>query len=108
MQFERKNPKRSVRFDGRRTGVSVEAEFWDSLREIARERGMTLSNVISSINATRQHHVSLSSAIRVFVIRHYVEALTALRQKASTTQAGAEMTAGCRLEDQEEGLRAAK
>jgi len=50
--------------------VSLEDEFWDSLKEIAKERGMTLGALIAAIDADRQHS-NLSSAIRLFVLGVY-------------------------------------
>jgi predicted DNA-binding ribbon-helix-helix protein len=50
--------------------VSLENQFWDALREIAKERGATLQDLIGSIEAERRIG-GLSSAIRVFVIEHY-------------------------------------
>jgi predicted DNA-binding ribbon-helix-helix protein len=64
--------KRSLFLDGRKTSVSVEDNFWEALKEIAARREMTLSGLISEINAQRQHG-NLSSAIRLFVLEHYRE-----------------------------------
>jgi len=58
--------KRSVAIAGHRTSVSLEAAFWDALREIAQKRGTTLNQLISEIDAGREGN--LSSAIRVFVL----------------------------------------
>ena len=62
--------KRSIIIAGRKTSVSLEDEFWDSLKEIARERGMTLGALVAAIDANRQH-TNLSSAIRLFVLGVY-------------------------------------
>jgi hypothetical protein len=50
--------------------VSLEDEFWDSLKEIAGERGMTLGALVAAIDPNRQH-ANLSSAIRLFVLGVY-------------------------------------
>jgi predicted DNA-binding ribbon-helix-helix protein len=50
--------------------VSIEAEFWNSLKEIARERGMTLTELVGVIDRDREH-ANLSSAIRLFVLGVY-------------------------------------
>jgi len=60
--------KRSVIIENRYTSVSVEEEFWQALREIARSRRVTLSQLLGSIDADRQF-ANLSSAIRLFVLR---------------------------------------
>ena len=62
--------KRSVRAAGRETSVSLEDAFWQSLKEIAREHGMTRSALIAAINSERQRG-NLSSAIRLFVLDFY-------------------------------------
>ena len=62
--------KRSIVIAGHKTSVSLEAEFWNSLREIARERGMTLQELVAAIDRDREHG-NLSSAIRLFVLGAY-------------------------------------
>ena len=62
--------KRSIVIAGHKTSVSLEDEFWDSLKEIAKVRGMTLGALIAAIDADRQHS-NLSSAIRLFVLGVY-------------------------------------
>ena len=62
--------KRSIVIAGHKTSVSIEDEFWNSLKEIAGERGMTLGELIRTIDANR-NHANLSSAIRLFVLGVY-------------------------------------
>ena len=62
--------KRSIVIAGHKTSVSLEDEFWNSLKEIAGERGMTLAELVAAIDANRQH-ANLSSAIRLFVLGVY-------------------------------------
>ena len=62
--------KRSITIVGRRTSISLEDQFWEALKEIAKERGMTLKDLVAAIEADR-HTGGLSSAIRVFVLEHY-------------------------------------
>jgi predicted DNA-binding ribbon-helix-helix protein len=64
--------KRSVVVKNQKTSISLEDDFWQALREIARFRGVTLSQLISSIDADRQF-ANLSSAIRLFVLRFFRE-----------------------------------
>lgn len=59
--------KRSVMIAGHRTSVSLEAPFWDALRDIATARGLSLAAVIGEVDAGRNGQ-NLSSAIRVFVL----------------------------------------
>lgn len=62
--------KRSVVIAGHKTSVSLEDAFWKSLREIAGDRGITLSNLVTSIDVERQQG-NLSSCLRLFVLDFY-------------------------------------
>jgi len=62
--------KRSIIIAGHKTSVSIEDAFWDSLKEIAVERGMTLGELVATIDGNRKH-ANLSSAIRLFVLGVY-------------------------------------
>jgi len=62
--------KRSIVVAGHKTSVSLEDEFWESLKEIAGERGMTLQQLVAAIDGDREHD-NLSSAIRLFVLGFY-------------------------------------
>ena len=62
--------KRSIVIAGHKTSVSLEDAFWQGLKEIATERGMTLSDLVATID-TGRHAGNLSSAIRLFVLDHY-------------------------------------
>jgi predicted DNA-binding ribbon-helix-helix protein len=61
--------KRSVLLSGKKTSVSLEDEFWAALRRIAAAEGKTISEFIAS--APLDKRVNLSSALRVFILRHY-------------------------------------
>ncbi len=62
--------KRSIVLGRHKTSVSLELPFWSSLKEISKERGISLAELISEINANRQQ-ANLSSALRVFVLNHF-------------------------------------
>ena len=62
--------KHSVVIGGHKTSVSLEDAFWKALREIARRRQMTVSELIETIDADRKEG-NLSSAIRLFVLEQY-------------------------------------
>jgi len=62
--------KHTISVDGRMTSITLEPEFWDGLKEIAAERGVAVSKLVSSINSEPRPG-NLSSAVRVFVLRHY-------------------------------------
>ena len=61
--------KRCVIIDGQKTSVSLEDPFWTDLKTIAHARQTTLSALVAEIDGTREHG-NLSSAIRLFVLRH--------------------------------------
>lgn len=56
--------KRSVAIAGHRTSISLEAPFWEALRELAARRGRSLQRLVAEIDAARGP-ANLSSAIRV-------------------------------------------
>lgn len=58
--------KRSVKIAGHATSVTLEAEFWDCLKELAEARGLSVNQVVAEIDCVRDGN--LSSAIRVFVL----------------------------------------
>jgi predicted DNA-binding ribbon-helix-helix protein len=62
--------KRSIAVNGNRTSVSLEDEFWQGLREIAKKEGRAITELVEQINR-ETHNVNLSSAIRVFVLKRF-------------------------------------
>ena len=75
--------KRSIVIAGHKTSVSLEDAFWTSLKDIADDRNVTLSDLVSSIDTDRQHG-NLSSAIRLFVLDHYRNPTPVPREPAVT------------------------
>ncbi|MBK1634419.1 ribbon-helix-helix domain-containing protein [Rhodovulum adriaticum] len=63
--------KHSLTLRGHRTSVSLEDEFWDAFREIARQEGKPLNALAAEIDAARGMESGLASAIRLYVLRHY-------------------------------------
>ena len=61
--------KRSIVIDGHKTSVSLEDAFWTDLKKIAHDRQVTLSELVTKIDVAREQS-NLSSAIRLFVLRH--------------------------------------
>jgi predicted DNA-binding ribbon-helix-helix protein len=62
--------KRVVFVGTRKTSVSVEAPFWEALKEIATAQNLSRSKLVTQINQERQH-ANLSSVIRLYVLDHY-------------------------------------
>jgi predicted DNA-binding ribbon-helix-helix protein len=80
--------KRSVVVSGHNTSVGLEDEFWKALKEISRDRGMTLSELVSAIDGSRRGG-NLSSAIRVFVLDHFHRRAVAAAKPAAAKPAAA-------------------
>ena len=66
--------KRSVLIARHRTSVSLEEAFWQRLKDIADQRGVSINGLISRIDARRTGN--LSSAIRVFVLEEVHRQMT--------------------------------
>jgi predicted DNA-binding ribbon-helix-helix protein len=65
---------------GHKTSVTLEDAFWNGMKEIARGRNITLSELVSAIDSEHRHG-NLSSSIRLFVLDFY-------RNKLADVQAG--------------------
>jgi predicted DNA-binding ribbon-helix-helix protein len=63
--------KRSVRIANHSTSVSLEAEFWAELKRFAEQGGISLNQLILSIDAGRKGN--LSSALRLYVLKRLKE-----------------------------------
>jgi predicted DNA-binding ribbon-helix-helix protein len=62
--------RRTVTIGHRKTSVTLEMPFWNGLEEIANERRLTVSMLVEKIKADLGKG-NLSSACRLFVLRHY-------------------------------------
>ena len=70
--------KRSVTIAGHRTSLSLEAPFWEALKSLAEDDGVSLAALIERVDRERslgQDPYNLSSALRVYVLER-------LREKA--------------------------
>jgi predicted DNA-binding ribbon-helix-helix protein len=63
--------KRSIVIGSHKTSISLEDIFWTCLKEIARERATTVSEIIGVLDASYERG-NLSSTIRLFVLEHYL------------------------------------
>jgi predicted DNA-binding ribbon-helix-helix protein len=66
-----KKLKRSVTLAGHRTSISIEADFWQALNDIAAETKRPLAKLIDEVDKREGRDQNLSSALRVFVLAHY-------------------------------------
>lgn len=62
--------KRSFAIKGHRTSISLEAPFWDALKEAAAQDGKPLAQLISEIDGSRGTS-GLSSAVRIWLLERY-------------------------------------
>ena len=61
--------KHSVKLSGHSTSLSLEGVYWDALRDVAQEKGLSINRLIERIDHERSGN--LSSAVRVFLLLHY-------------------------------------
>lgn len=63
--------KRSFSIKGHRTSISLEAPFWDALKDAAAEQKTTLAGLVARIDDGRGGQSGLSTAVRVWVLNYY-------------------------------------
>jgi len=62
--------KRSFTLTGHRTSISLEAAFWDALRDAATDEGVSLAVLVGRIDRQRGD-AGLSGAVRVWVLDYF-------------------------------------
>jgi predicted DNA-binding ribbon-helix-helix protein len=60
--------KHSILVAGHETSVSLEDSFWDGLCSIARQKDLSINDLVSKIDSGRRGN--LSSAIRLYVLKN--------------------------------------
>jgi predicted DNA-binding ribbon-helix-helix protein len=85
--------KRSIVIAGHKTSVSLEDQFWKGLKEIARGRGRTLSEMVAAIDSGRAQG-NLSSALRLFVLDCYRAQVNTETSGRTLPQAGVKQDSG--------------
>ena len=72
--------KRSLTIAGHRTSVSLEAPFWDALKEVAAAEGLTVTALVARIDEARAAEggevSGLSGCVRIYILRFYRERRT--------------------------------
>jgi predicted DNA-binding ribbon-helix-helix protein len=63
--------KRSLTLRGHRTSVSLEDEFWQAFRDIARSKHQAINELAAEIDAARRDDIGLATAIRLYVLSHF-------------------------------------
>lgn len=51
------------------TSISLEQEFMDELQEIARRKNLSINQLVTEIDSTREQE-NLSSAIRIYILKY--------------------------------------
>ena len=62
--------KRSVAIGQHKTSISLEAGFWDGLKEVAAHEKISVAALITRIDTDREH-ANLSSTVRLYVLDYY-------------------------------------
>jgi predicted DNA-binding ribbon-helix-helix protein len=62
--------KRSFNIAGHRTSISLEARFWEALKEVAARERVSMAQLIARIDEGRGGS-GLSSAVRVWLLDYY-------------------------------------
>lgn len=65
--------KISVSLSGHQTSVSLEKEFFDALNQIAKRDNVSLASIINEIDKKRDPKSNLSSAVRSYILRRYMQ-----------------------------------
>ena len=65
--------KISVSLSGHQTSISLEEEFIDALNKIAKSENRSVASIIQEIDSVRSPESNLSSAVRVWILRQYMQ-----------------------------------
>lgn len=60
--------KRSITIAGHHTSLTMEEDFWDELRAMAKMRGKSLNALVTEIDKERDLSINLCSALRLYVL----------------------------------------
>ncbi len=61
-------PKRSITIAGHRTSLSLEPEFWDAIKSLAKAQNISTAQLITKIDKSLSDR-NLCSACRVYVLQ---------------------------------------
>lgn len=65
--------KISVSLSGHQTSISLEPEFVDALNQISKHDKVSVASIIQNIDDTRSPESNLSSAVRSYILRRYMQ-----------------------------------
>ena len=63
--------KKSITIKKHRTSLSLEKEFWDALKNVAKGKKCSIENLVTNIDTNRK--TSLASSIRVYLLKFYMK-----------------------------------
>ena len=63
--------KKSITIKKHRTSLSLEKEFWNALKIIAKEKKCSIESLVTKIDSERK--ASLASSIRVYLLKFYMK-----------------------------------
>jgi predicted DNA-binding ribbon-helix-helix protein len=63
--------KYSVKIGGQKTSITLEAEFWNALDEIADTTGITRSKFIRDV-ARNKRYPNLTSSLRIVILTYFM------------------------------------
>lgn len=65
--------KISISLSGHQTSITLEPEFIDILKKIARTRNISVASIVSDLDETRTPDTNLSSAVRVWILKQLLK-----------------------------------
>lgn len=77
--------KHSLTLGGHRTSVSLEDDFWQAFREIARAQGSGINELAAEIDAARGVETGLATAIRLHVLNYFRSRVSNSRPPRTTS-----------------------
>ncbi len=65
--------KISVSLSGHQTSISIEKEFFDVLKQIAKQRNISVASIINDIDEKRSADSNLSSELRIWILKQILK-----------------------------------
>ena len=65
--------KISVSLSGHQTSISIEQEFFDVLKQIAKEQNTSIASIVKNIDEHRLPDSNLSSEIRIWILKQVLK-----------------------------------
>ncbi len=55
----------------KRTSVRLEPELWEALKQIGKKENISQREIMNLVHTTKKENQTLTSAIRVFIMKYY-------------------------------------